>query len=78
MPSRICRFLKNCSPEQRAQYILRAQYLITNPEVLELIRKFDVDKIPELELEFSKFLFTKGTQKDVTDWIVNCGNQRKV
>jgi hypothetical protein len=49
-----------------------------NLQVLELIQKFDADKIPELEIEFSKFLFTKGTQKDVTDWFLNCGNQRKV
>ena len=52
MPSRICRFLKNCSPEQRAQNILRAPYIIKNPEVLELIRKFDVDKIPLFALEY--------------------------
>jgi hypothetical protein len=77
MPSRICRFLKNCSPEERAKYIRAAPSIITHPEIVRLIQSFSIERIPELEIEFAKFLFTKGAQKDVTDWI-NIGNQRRV
>ena len=73
MPSRICRFLTNCSPEDRERYIRSAPFIIIHPEIVRLIQSFSPERIPELELEFAKFLFTKGAQKDITDWILNTG-----
>jgi hypothetical protein len=81
MPSRICRFLAKCSEDERKKYLLVAGRFITNQVVLDIIAMFDAsnpDKIKELELEFGKLLYVKGLQLEITDWILNAGNQHRV
>jgi len=72
MPSRICKFLADLTPEKRAQCLGNVRQYITNDDLVNLLQNFDVNnpkKNSRMANQFSAFLEVPGLQRQVTDWI---------
>jgi hypothetical protein len=72
MPSRICKFLADLTPEKREKMLATAPQYIKTEEVLNILKNFDINnpkKNSRMANQLSAFLEVPGLQRQVTDWI---------